>query len=162
MVDGFQPDFTAMKPDWTVIANATRARLLQQEQGAPMVILESFIHPEGRGKVSELADDKAGQQKTDRFGGAAYEPRVNAKRKEHTEFARELAHLLEQEAQLDHFRSLTIFASSPFLGELKAELGKATLRRLISTHEQDLTSLGLSELEERIAHELALHGAMIH
>jgi protein required for attachment to host cells len=151
-----------MKPDWTLIANATRARLLQQELGAPMVILESFIHPAGRAKVSDLAEDKAGQEKTDRFGGAAYEPRVDAKRKEHIEFARELAHLLEQEAQLDHYRSLTIFASNPFLGGIKAELGKATRRLLVTTHELDLTSFGLSELEERIAHEMALHGETIH
>lgn len=152
-----------MKPDWTLIANATRARLLQQEQGAPMVILESFIHPAGgRGKASDLARERAGQAHNDRVGGAAYEPRVDAKREEHTEFARELAHLLEQEAQLDHFRSLTIFASSPFLGEIKAELGRATLRLLVTAQELDLTSFGLSELEERIAHELALHGAAIH
>ena len=126
-----------MKPDWTLIANATRARLLQQERGAPMVILESFIHPRGRGNMN-AADD------------------------EHIEFARELAHLLEQEAQLDHFRSLTIFACGSFLGEIRHELGKATERRLKGTHEMDLTGFGLSELEERIAHELAPHGDLIH
>jgi len=126
-----------MKPDWTLVANATRARLLQQERGAPMVILESFIHPRGRGKL-DASDD------------------------EHIEFARELAHLLEQEAQLDHFRSLTIFASSPFLGEIRAELGKATQRRLTGTHDLDLTRFGPSELEERILHELAPHGDLIH
>jgi len=126
-----------MKPDWTLIANATRARLLQQERGAPMVILESFIHPRGRGKLD--ANDT-----------------------ERSEFARELAHLLEQEAQLDHFHSLTVFAASPFLGEITDQLGKATRRRLGGTHELDLTSFGLSELEERIAHELALHGDLIH
>ena len=126
-----------MKPDWTLIANATRARLLQQERGAPMVILESFVHPRGRGKLDAVGD-------------------------EHIEFARELAHLLEQEAQLDHFRSLTIFASSGFLGEIRDELGKATQCRLQGTHELDLTHLGLSELEERIAHELAPLGDLIH
>ena len=124
-----------MKPDWTLIANATRARLLQQERDAPMVILESFIHPRGRGNLNAS---------------------------EHTEFARELARLLEREAQLDHFASLTLFASSAFLAEIKAELGKATWRRLASIHESDLTSLGLSELEERIAQELAVHGDLIH
>jgi protein required for attachment to host cells len=126
-----------MQPDWTLIANATRARLLQQERGAPMVILESFVHPRGRGKLDAASD-------------------------EHIKFARELAHLLEQEAQLDHFHSLTIFASSPFLGEIRDELGKATLCRLTSTHELDLTHLGLSELEERIARELAPLGDLIH
>jgi hypothetical protein len=140
--ESLDPDRTSMKPDWTLIANATRARLLQQEQGAPMVILESFIHPAGSGKSGDPATGGAGQA--------------------HTEFARELAHLLEQEAQLDHFRSLTIFASTPFLDEIKAELGKATRRLLVTVQALDLTSFGLSELEKRISHELALHGAAMH
>jgi hypothetical protein len=124
-----------MKPDWTLIANATRARLLQQERGGPMVILESFIHPRGRGDLNA---------------------------REHAGFARELAQLLEQEAQLDHFGTLTIFASGPILGEIQNQLGKATVRRLASTHEQDLTAFGLTELEQRIAHELAPRGDLIH
>jgi protein required for attachment to host cells len=115
-----------MKPDWTLIANATRARLLQQEQGAPMVILESFVHPAGPARQA------------------------------HIEFARELAQVLEQEAKMDHFHSLTIFASSPFLDEIKAELGRATRHLLTAAHELDLTRCGLSELEQRISHEVAM------
>lgn len=145
-----------MKPDWTLIANATRARLLQQEQGAPMVILESFVHPAARARICEPAVGRAGQDKTGRFGGAACDRRVNAQRWAQAEFARELAQVLEQEARLDHFQSLTIFASSPFLGEIQAELGKATQRRLAATHELDLTRCGLSELEQRISHEMAV------
>ena len=74
---------------------------------------------------------------------------------QHTEFARELAHLLEQEAQLEHYRSLTVFACSPFLGELLDEFGKATWARLAAAHDADLTGFTLSEIEERIAHEIA-------
>jgi hypothetical protein len=135
MLEAFTLGPTAMKPDWTLIANGTRARLLQQEPGSPMVILETFIHPAGPAGGPGVA---AG------FGS----PR-------HTEFARELAHLLEQEAQLDHFHSLAIFASSPFLDELHEQIGKATRRHLVAVHEADLTSFTLSELEERIANELA-------
>jgi protein required for attachment to host cells len=145
-----------MKPDWILIANATHARLLRHERGSPMVILESFEHPESRSKISELADDKMGQEKSDRsFGGAAYQPKMDAKQKEHMRFARELADHLEQQAQQGSFRSLVIFASSPFLGELKAELGEATARLLPITHDLDLTSFGLTELEQRVQSELA-------
>ncbi len=145
-----------MKPDWILIANATHARLLQHEHGSPMVVLKSFEHPQGRTKVSDLADDRAGQQKTDHdFGGAAYQPRVDAKHKEHTRFACELTEHLERQAQQGSFHSLSIFASSPFLGELKAELGVATARLLSTTHDLDLTSFGLGELEQRVKRELA-------
>ena len=64
-----------------------------------MVILESSIHPRGRGNMMRRMTSTSS-------------------------FARELAHLLEQEAQLDHFRSLTIFACGSFLGEIRHELGK--------------------------------------
>lgn len=134
-----------MKPDWTLIANGTRARLLQQEAGAPMVILESFIHP-----VRQPSDGFAPGPSL--FGDLDADWALHH---QHTDFARELAHLLEQEAQLDHFRSLTIFASCPFLGELDEELGRATRRRLVAAHEADLTGSTLSEIEERIANELA-------
>lgn len=133
-----------MKPDWTLIANGTRARLLQQEAGAPMVILESFIHPLRRD--DELAPGPS------LFGDLEADwDRAH----QHTEFARELAHLLEQEAQLEHFRTLLVFACSPFLGELLEELGSATRRRLVATQDADLTGFTVSEIEERIAHELA-------
>ena len=145
-----------MKPDWILIANATHARLLQHERGSPMVIIESFEHPQSRSKISELADDRAGHESMDStFGGTAYQPRMDAKQKESMRFARELADHLEQQAQQGSYRSLVIFASSPFLGELKAALGAAAARLLSSTHDLDLTSFGLSELEQRVASELA-------
>ncbi len=145
-----------MKPNWILIANATHARLLVQESGSPMVVLQGFEHPQGRSKISELADDRAGHDNTERnFGGTAYQPRVNAKQKEHIRFARELADFLDSAAQQASFHSLVVFASNPFMGELKAELGVAATRLLASTHDIDLTSFGLTEVEQRIQHELA-------
>jgi protein required for attachment to host cells len=128
-----------MKPAWTLIANSTHARLLQQQQGEPMIALKSFEHAQGRSKVSELADDRMGHESADgSWGGTSFQPRVDAKRKQQGRFA-----------------SLVLFASSPFLGELKAALGDAARRLLAGTHDLDLTAVGLAELEKRIAHELA-------
>ena len=144
-----------MKPDWILIANATHARLLRRESGGLMVVLETFEHPESRSKVSDLADDRAGHESRDSsFGGSAYPPRVDAKQKEHARFARKLADHLERQAQQGSLRSLVIFASNPFLGEIKAELGEVTTRLLSTTHDLDLTSFGLTELEQRVRNEL--------
>jgi protein required for attachment to host cells len=141
-----------MKNDWILIANATRARVLQQQSNGRVAELQAFEHPQSRSKVSELADDRAGHDNTDRtYGGAAYRPRIDAKQKEHRRFARELAQYLEHEAGQGHFRSLEVFASSPFLGELKAEFGSATGRLVAGTHDLDLTMVGPAELGRRIA-----------
>jgi protein required for attachment to host cells len=145
-----------MKPEWILIANATYARLIQQERGEPMVVLKSFSHPQSRSKVSDLVDDRAGHESVDNsFGGASFQPKTDPKRKEHEHFAHELADYVEQAAQQGQFHSLVVFSSSPFLGELKAALGSATQRLLKGTHDLDLTPVGLTELERRIAHELA-------
>jgi protein required for attachment to host cells len=140
-----------MKSEWILIANATRARLLQREAGCPLVVIDSFSHPASRLKTSELGDAPAGQEKADRsFGGSAYEFRSDAHKKEHLHFAHELADYLEQQAQQGRFHSLALYSSSPFLGELKSALGTAAARLLTATHDVDLTSVGLVELERRI------------
>ena len=101
-----------------------------------MAVLESFVHPAGRG------------QRVD--------PLMDARQKECTRFAGELGHYLEHEAQLGHYGALTIFAPTSFLNELLAALGKATLRLLSGTQELDLTSVGVADLDRRISRELAL------
>ena len=145
-----------MKPNWILIANATNARLLQHEGDGPIVLVASFSHPESRSKVSDLADDRAGHERTDRsYGGTSYEPRMDAKRKEHERFAVQLTEYLEHAALQNTFAAVTIFASSPFLGELKSHLGDATQKLVAGAHDVDLTSVGVTELKRRIAHELA-------
>jgi len=147
---------TPTKPDWIVIANASRARILQRGRGEPMTVIKIFSHPEGRSKVSDLADDRAGHGSSDHsWGGSAYPPRIDAKRKEHERFATELGAYLERAAEQGTYRSLALLASSPFLGELKAELGPAAEKLLTVTHDVDLTAVGPAELEKRILRELA-------
>lgn len=145
-----------MQPHWILIANASHARLLQQEPGAPMVVLAAFQHPASRQHSAVLGDDKAGRELSGRgFGGAAFEPRTDAQTKEQLHFARELADRLEEGARAGRCQSIAIFASSPFLGELKQALGEQTRRLLTHTRDVDLTHVGLAEIERRIQHELA-------
>jgi len=51
---------------------------------------------------------------------------------------------------------VAIFASDPFLGELKAYLGAPTQRLLQAAVALDLTAYDDSELEHRVADALAL------
>lgn len=148
-----------MKADWILIANAAHARLIAHEPGSPMVVLKTFEHAASRAKVGELAQGAAGHGSSDvAYGGATFNPRVDAKTKEQLRFARELADHLEAGAQQHAFHRVALFASSPFLGELKAELGDATRRVLSGTHDLDLTAFGLGEVEQRVQHELARTG----
>ena len=145
-----------MKPDRILIANATHARCLARETNGALRVLETFEHPQSRSKVNEIVSDKMGREASDRgYGGAAYQPPTDPKRKEHMHFAHELANYLEREAAAGRFQALAIFASDPFLGELKAALGDAARRCLSSTYDLDLTSYGLSDLEQRVKQALS-------
>lgn len=145
-----------MKSEWILIANATHARLLQRRSSERVEELKTFEHPQSRTKTTEVMNDRAGHTSGDRtFGGKTLQPHVDLRQKEHLRFARELAGYLEREALQGTFDSLEVFASSPFLGHLKAELGSATVRLLAGTHSVDLVAVGKAELARRIAHELA-------
>ncbi|HSV84918.1 MAG TPA: host attachment protein [Ramlibacter sp.] len=140
-----------MKPDWILIADASRARLLQQAQDSPIIQLRAFEHRDSRLHSSELGDGERGRERSDRlFGASAYEARIEPQRKEHLRFARELAELLEEGARHGRCRSVRLFAPSPFLGELKAQLGDATQRLLAGSHDFDLSSVGIAEIGQRI------------
>lgn len=141
-----------MAADWILIADASRARLLQQnEHGDAPVLLQSFEHPASRLHSSELGDDERGRQRNDAvFGAAAYEARLEPQRKEHLRFARELAQVLEAGARDGRCATLRVFSPSPFLGELKAQFGPATRRVLAGAHDLDLAATTASDLQARI------------
>jgi protein required for attachment to host cells len=139
-------------PQWFLLANATRARLFaRDEPDGKLQLARVFEHPQGRMKTAELGDDKAGRELSGRgFGGAAFEPRLDAHRKEHIRFAHELCEFLEQEAQRGAFGSLALFAPDPFLGELKKALGPACTKHLAAASDTDLSHVGPAELARRI------------
>ena len=141
-----------MKRQWILLANASHARLFSRDSTTdPLVPLATLEHPESRLKASQLADDRPGHEATDNSsGGNRYEPRSDVRRKEHQRFAREIAHRLDAGLAADEFSTLWLFASSPFLGELKAQLSEAVNKRVHLALDSDLTALGLAEIEQRL------------
>lgn len=141
-----------MKPHWILIASSARARLLQQEQPADgPSLLKTFEHPASRLHSSALGDDEAGRERSDRNPRAAvFAPRLDPHRKEHQHFARELAAALEDGAVRGDCASISVFAASPFLGDLRKEFGAETRRLLESTHDVDLTHVATPELDRRL------------
>jgi protein required for attachment to host cells len=146
-----------MKSQWIVLANAGMARLFNRHSSEESpVLLEELRHPQSRSKGSALATDRPGREATDNSSGAnRFEPRSDSRRKEHGRFAREIADRLDQGLGAGEFDAVWIFASNPFLGELKAKLSAAVHRHVRVTADVDLTPLSLQELEQR-PHEFSL------
>ena len=134
------------------MANASHARLLSRDSATdPLVQFATLEHPESRLKASQLADDRPGHEATDNSsGGNRYEPRSDVRRKEHQRFAREIAQRLDTGLAAGQFSALWLFASSPFLGELKAQLSDAVNKHMHLALDSDLTALGLAEIEQRL------------
>lgn len=149
-----------MSTECFVVANAGVARLFTRAAaGEPLVPVVVLQHPESRGPVQPVRGDHAGHVKSDnRPGGTDFEPHTDLHRKEHQRFAREIATRLRSGLNEGEFANLSVLASSPFLGELKAVLGDALTRVLRATADVDLTSFGISELEQRLPAALEQHG----
>lgn len=121
-------------PDWVLIACPTRARVLQRRAGESYTVLESFVHPAGRGLPPPVL--------------------LDARQKPYTRFAQELAQYLEGEARQDHFRSLVLIAPMPFLDDLRAALGHCTAALVKGLAERDLTVCGIAELGRQVDREI--------
>jgi len=141
-----------MKTEWIVVANASQARVFKRESPTgPLLAVSTMEHPESRAKGSQLGDNRPGHEASDfSAGGNRFEPRSDPRRKEHRRFAHEIAERLDKALAHGEFASLAVFASDPFLGELKGALSGPVLQRLQSTHDSDFTSLGIDALEERL------------
>ena len=144
---------TAMKKNWLVVANASRARVLEKQgTEGPLLHVADLVHPESRQKGSELGDDRPGR--VDRIGSglnsSAYPPHTDPRHREHERFAREVAKLLSDGVAADRCGGLLLVASNPFLGELKSHLSDQATKAIVRTVPSDYTLLRDSELEERL------------
>jgi len=141
-----------MRTQWIVVANASLARVFKREPPVgPLLAVSTMEHPESRAKGSPLADDRPGHEASDfSAGGNRFEPRSDPRRKEHRRFAHEIAERLDEALAHGEFGSLALFASDPFLGELKGALSEAVAHRLQVARDSDFTSLGVDALEERL------------
>lgn len=144
-----------MKPELILIANAGVARFFQRESDKdPLAALPTVDHPEGHIKASDLGDDRLGHGSNDsRPGGVSFTPRIEPHRKESQRFAHLLAERVD-EAIAAGCGHLLVFASTPFLGELKEALSPAAKKVLRAAVDMDLTSYGVDEIERRISHAL--------
>ncbi len=145
-----------MKSELILIANAATARLFcRLPDGGALQAVATLQHPESRQKAGALGAERAGHGSFDgRPGGVAFEPRLDARRKEHRLFAEEVAERVEREFGTHRYAGLVLFASSPFLGELRQRLGPQAAQGLHATVDADLTSFAVDEIQRRANHEL--------
>ncbi|MBX9794616.1 MAG: host attachment protein [Burkholderiaceae bacterium] len=135
--------------NWLVVANASRARVLEESDAPGRYIhVADLLHPASRQKGSDLEGDRPGH--VDRIGhglgSTAYAPHTDPREREHDRFAREVATLLDDGVADGRCAGLLLLVSNPFLGHLKRHLGERTLKAVIRTVPKDATGLRDDEL----------------
>lgn len=136
------------KPLWILVANGSRARLLQRDHpGAALREIMDWVHPQTREHLGTPDSAHRTSGMRGRTGLAATEsPKAHAR----AQFAHDIRAWLSQAVAAQGVGRLAVFASNPFLGDLRAS-GEAELDKLLcASHPLDLTGLTLPELEERL------------
>ncbi len=141
---------TPAAPDWVVLANATRARVFERDEGSGAMreILDA-VHPAGREKDSALGRDRPGRARKGAMS-TAFPPRTAPQAREREHFAQELSRMLESAAVDHRMPGLVVLASNPFLGELKARLGPNARALLKASIASDFTTFEGADLEHRV------------
>jgi protein required for attachment to host cells len=143
------------KPLWILVANASVARCFERASpNASLVLVANYQHPESRSHVRDLQTDRGGRTQKDDAGRTSFVPRTEPKERERAEFAREIARALEAGVVEHRCSGIALFASSPFLGELQANLTDGARKLVHASHALDLTSFEGRELEQRVTRAL--------
>ena len=148
-----------MKKTWVVLANASRARILDREPGGGLLEeLADLVHPQSREKGTELTSDREGHAQKAHgdpgHAGTEFQPHTDPRQKEHAVFAVEVSRYLEDAVTQGRCPGLVLIASDPFLGELKSHLGDAATRVVSATIPRDLTTFAGPDLARRVTEAL--------
>jgi protein required for attachment to host cells len=142
-----------MMKNWLVVANASRARVLEaSDRPGAYTPVADLVHPQSRMKGGQLASDRPGHVEGigHGLGSSAYLPRTDPRVREHDRFARQVATALNDGVAQGRCAGLVLVASDPFLGQLKSHLGAQSRKLLLRTVASDYTALRDDELAQRL------------
>jgi protein required for attachment to host cells len=138
---------------WILVSDASRAVLYATEKrGDDWQVIGSYQHPESRLKNSELTSSEPGHAAKSK-GGARHtvmQPDTTPKEAEFGHFAQQLADVLAAGTKHRSFEGLVLVAPPHFLGLLRQHLSTEGRKRLITSIDQDYTSLDSREVRRRL------------
>lgn len=150
---------TTYLPTWVLVADASRARLFQYDGfGAAIKLLKEWTHDGSRLKNHDLLSDRPGRVMQSHGGPhpghgshSGMEKAHSPKEVEHEHFARELQHELEHSLSVNAYGRLILVANPEFLGMLRHVASPQVLKHTVASLDKDYTTLGMTELEHRLA-----------
>ena len=138
---------------WILVADGARAHVVMSAgPGTDLKIVPGseirHVHPPTR----EIGTDRPGRTQ-ESVGGArhALAPRIDWHQQQKEQFARAIARKLDAEAASGSFERLVLIAPPQTLGEIRAALKPATMKRVAAEIVKDLTHVPILELGPHLA-----------
>lgn len=137
---------------WILIADGARARILENEgpgKGIHPAIDEEFR--KALPKTSEMGTDRPGRGQESATTARHAVETPDWHRFEKEKFAKEMAGMLDQAAELGAYDRLILVAPPKTLGNLRSALSANTRKKITGELDKDLTPLTLGELPDHLA-----------
>ena len=136
---------------WVLVADGSRARLLNREQNRSLTEVEAFVCPKERLREQDLTSDRGGRS-FDSRGGGSHGVRAATSQHEQVaiEFAKQLAERLDGLRNSGAMDKLVLIAAPAFLGHLRAKISDETQSLIALSIDKDLTQHKLPEIADHI------------
>lgn len=145
-----------MKPTWLIVADNSMARIFfTNMHKGPIQEIESFSHEEARLHEHEMTSDLPGRSNGKGGGGGhAYTDEVSPKQQEDINFARQIAHHLDEARKAGKFKQLILVAAPGFLGNLRNMLSPQTKNLISFELDKNLAQLSPEEIRKHLPERL--------
>lgn len=143
---------------WVLVAHRTGAALYESlARGEALRQIESWDHPEGRLKPSDLQSDRPGRS-FDRVGGGRHSLSTQESTSDHIDraFALQLAQHLEQARVRNTFDRVVLVAPPHLLGALRQALSLQVQELVVATLDKDYMRRTADELYDQLREVAAL------
>lgn len=142
---------------WILIADASRARIFEVEDGQHLQLVRELLYPKGRAMAQELVSDEPGRLAKGGGGQvfSAMDPRTSPHEVEAKHFAAQLAHALHDGRVHNKYESLALVAPPHFLGLLRDGLDPEVGKMVVAAVNSDYTHAPEHELHHHLADTLA-------
>lgn len=132
---------------WIVTANSNLCRIYHLNKHiAETALVKEINHAENKLKKSVfLTTDRAGHYQADSTSGGSYSPHTDPKTVEIDNFAREIAHTLNQARNQNAYQNLILIASAHMSGLLHQHLDKHVVVLIRNEIQKDVMPLSHPE-----------------
>ena len=142
-----------MKSTMIVVADSTRARIFKwaSDDHKELKELEDMVHTEGRLHEGDMTSDSSGKDNGPAgSGGHAYESKVNPKKQQQLEFAKQVSDYLDAARKANKLLKLLLIVAPEFLGELRSQFSNELGKLVVYESPKNIAGMDRSDIQKQL------------